>query len=109
MSSLATKSVPKRQNGSRGDEATIDKTNDKMKPQLLNYLTNKKLITVFRNVDREWFIPSRNSNNASAADRFPSMMYADIIDKLDLQKGHSFLNIGSGTGYLNAICGFLIG
>ena len=31
------------------------------------------------------------------------------MDALDLQEGHSFLNIGSGTGYISSIAAYLTG
>mmetsp|Transcript_724 Transcript_724/g.1056 ORF Transcript_724/g.1056 Transcript_724/m.1056 type:complete len:427 (+) Transcript_724:123-1403(+) len=36
-------------------------------------------------------------------------MYHTVLDALDLQPGKSFLNVGSGSGYLSCLAAFLLG
>jgi protein-L-isoaspartate O-methyltransferase len=36
-------------------------------------------------------------------------IYSEVMENLKLGPGMSFLNIGSGTGYLSTMCGLLIG
>lgn len=36
-------------------------------------------------------------------------IYGNVLECLDLQEGNSFLNVGSGTGYLNTVAGYLLG
>ncbi|VDN93353.1 unnamed protein product [Brugia pahangi] len=36
-------------------------------------------------------------------------IYGNVLECLDLQEGNSFLNVGSGTGYLSTVAGYLLG
>mmetsp|Transcript_32467 Transcript_32467/g.84297 ORF Transcript_32467/g.84297 Transcript_32467/m.84297 type:complete len:387 (+) Transcript_32467:31-1191(+) len=76
-----------------------------------------QLAEAFLSVDRGQFVPPEAAEHAydNAPFRFgvfhlsqPSL-YADALVALDLRPGLSFLNIGSGTGYLSCIVGKLIG
>ncbi|CAI2308217.1 unnamed protein product [Caenorhabditis sp. 36 PRJEB53466] len=81
----------------------------------------------FRLVDRAHFLPSNQRNNAYTllplrlqtnedGPLWPGPLHISSTDiyiavarELDFQKGNSFLNIGSGSGYFSTVAGFLIG
>lgn len=40
---------------------------------------------------------------------FAISIYSEVIEALEIEAGNSFLNIGSGTGYLSTMIGLLVG
>lgn len=83
------------------------------------YIHSPTVESVFRAVDRAMYFdleegemidpyendPWRRGNLHLSA---PSI-YAKVVEALELKSGLSFLNLGSGTGYLNTIIGLLVG
>lgn len=83
------------------------------------YIHSQNVEGVFRAVDRAMYFdieegepidpyeddPWRRGNLHLSA----PCIYAKVVEALDLRPGLSFLNLGSGTGYLNTIVGLLVG
>ncbi|KAF0756699.1 protein-L-isoaspartate O-methyltransferase domain-containing protein 1-like, partial [Aphis craccivora] len=97
--------------------------NDNSNDELINSLIRREYIhtinveKAFRCVDRGFYYTSGSKqiayrDNAWQSDKIhlsaPSV-YATALECLDLQKGHTFLNIGSGVGYLSTVAGLLLG
>jgi len=94
-------------------------TNEEMCDQLHRngIMTKPSVIAAFRSVPRGFFVPE--SAQGSAYDDAPLRhgcvhlsaphIYGAIGDALDMHKGMSFLNIGSGTGYISTIAAVIGG
>ncbi|VDK70413.1 unnamed protein product [Litomosoides sigmodontis] len=87
-----------------------------------NIVTTHRVETALRLVDRRRFFPVEGRNIAYKDLAWKSdsgspgrihisapCIYGNVLECLDLQEGNSFLNIGSGTGYLNTVAGYLLG
>lgn len=66
----------------------------------------------FRSVDRRFYY--KDEDKHSAFDGSVNLLcdpcvYARALESLQLCSGHSFLNIGSGTGYFSTVAGILLG
>lgn len=81
------------------------------------YIKTPAVEKVFRAVDRAfYFLP--NSKATAYRDIAwkqgnlhisAPCIYSEVMENLELQPGLSFLNVGSGTGYLNTIVGLILG
>lgn len=96
-------------------------TNKKMVDSLVkdNYVTSANVEGAFRAVDRAMYFEIEDDETTDPYDEDPwrrgnlhlsaPCIYAKVVEALDLHPGLSFLNLGSGTGYLNTIVGLLVG
>lgn len=73
--------------------------------------------SAFRAVDRANFVPAEVKDEAyedrPVRREFVHLsaphMYATVVEALAFEAGQSFLNVGSGTGYLSAVVAHLLG
>jgi len=83
-------------------------------------LKTAELIEVYTKVDRAFFLPAELPSEKVYCDTPLTMqncdvhqsaphMYAIMLEQLKLQPGMSFLNVGSGTGYLSTLAAFFTG
>ncbi|KAK0425225.1 hypothetical protein QR680_009092 [Steinernema hermaphroditum] len=107
-----------------GLAASTGKDNDEMVDNMIDseLIHQKDVEVAFRLVDRARFFPDDERENAYKDTAWKSKtggpgrlhisapcIYANVVEHLQLKRGHSFLNLGSGTGYLNTVVGYLIG
>lgn len=92
--------------------------NDELVDNLVDYgyIRSKKIEQVFRAVDRgDYFLSShkdiaykdlawKHGNIHLSA----PCIYCEVMEELALAPGLSFLNLGSGTGYLSTMAGLLL-
>ncbi|XP_011496869.1 PREDICTED: bromodomain-containing protein DDB_G0270170-like [Ceratosolen solmsi marchali] len=92
--------------------------NDELVDNLVDsgYIRSKKIEQVFRAVDRGDYFLSSHRDNAYKDFAWKHgnihlsapCIYCEIMEELALKPGLSFLNLGSGTGYLNTMAGLLL-
>ncbi|KAJ3655677.1 hypothetical protein Zmor_014798 [Zophobas morio] len=102
-----------------GAGVSAGENNDDLIDNLIeaNYIKTSLVERVFRAVDRgAYFLPEppadayrdvawKNGNFHISA----PCIYSEVMEGLKLKPGQSFLNLGSGTGYLNTIAGLILG
>ncbi|KAK3891767.1 hypothetical protein Pcinc_004347 [Petrolisthes cinctipes] len=82
-----------------------------------SYISTPLLERVFRAVDRGDYFTTENREQAYRDSAWKKgnlhlsapCIYAKVMEGLQLAPGHSFLNLGSGTGYLSTMAGLIIG
>lgn len=82
-----------------------------------NYIRTPAVERVFRSVDRAfYYLPDfRFLAYRDLAWKYGNLhlsapsIYGEVLEHLNLEPGRSFLNIGSGTGYLSTMAGLILG
>lgn len=104
-----------------GNTHSAGRDNDELVDLLVkaNYITSPDTEQAFRHVDRGDYITEqqvpRSTIYADQSLRSGDLhlsapcIYAKVVDALMLKKGDTFLNVGSGTGYLSTIVGTRLG
>ncbi|XP_029644721.1 dentin sialophosphoprotein [Octopus sinensis] len=81
------------------------------------YISNPLIEKIFRAVDRaDYYLPEcRDDAYKDVAWKYGNLhlsapcIYSEVMESLKLKPGLSFLNLGSGTGYLSTMAGLILG
>ncbi|EFN82098.1 protein-L-isoaspartate O-methyltransferase domain-containing protein 1 [Harpegnathos saltator] len=101
-----------------GGAVSSGQDNDELVDNLIEsgYIKTKKVEQVFRAVDRADYVLSSHKDSAykDLAWKHGNIhlsapcVYSEVMEGLSLEPGLSFLNLGSGTGYLSTMAGLLL-
>ena len=102
-----------------GGAVSAGQDNDELVDNLkeANYIKSPEVEQVFRLVDRADYFPEGTQQHAYKDLAWKSgnihlsapCIYSQVLESLELKEGLSFLNLGSGTGYLSTMVGLMIG
>lgn len=102
-----------------GGAVSAGEDNDDLIDNLLeaDYIKSPDVERVFRAVDRAHYFTSEFRENAYKDLAWKSgnlhlsapCIYSEVMESLQLFPGLSFLNLGSGTGYLSTMAGLILG
>lgn len=99
-----------------GGAVSSGQDNDELVDNLMEskYIKTKKVEQVFRAVDRADYVSYREGAYKDLAWKDGNIhlsapcIYSEVLEGLNLEPGLSFLNLGSGTGYLSTMAGLLL-
>ncbi|KAL0105492.1 hypothetical protein PUN28_016867 [Cardiocondyla obscurior] len=101
-----------------GGAVSCGQDNDELVDNLMGsgYIRTKKVEQVFRAIDRADYVLSAYREGAykDLAWKHGNIhlsapcIYSEVLEGLSLEPGLSFLNLGSGTGYLSTMAGLLL-
>lgn len=102
-----------------GGAVSAGKNNDELIDNLIGagYIRTEEVEQAFRDIDRSDYFPEGTKEHAykDLAWKHENIhlsapcIYSEVMESLELKKGLSFLNLGSGTGYLSTLVGLIIG
>ena len=102
-----------------GSAVSAGEDNDELIDNLVqaDYIKSKQIEDVFRAVDRANYYADGCKENAYRDLAWKNgnlhlsapCIYSEVMESLKLKPGLSFLNLGSGTGYLSTLVGLMLG
>lgn len=102
-----------------GGAVSTGDDNDELIDNLVDadYIKTPLTERIFRAVDRaDYYLPEhRDSAYKDLAWKHGHLhlsapcIYSEVLESLELKEGLSFLNLGSGTGYLSTMAGLVLG
>lgn len=105
--------------GTMGGVVSSGENNDQLVDNLIqaDYIKSPQVERVFRAVDRAFYYTDDDKSAAYKDQAWKKRnlhlsapcIYSQVMESLELSPGLSFLNLGSGTGYLNTMVGLIIG
>ena len=102
-----------------GGTVSAGRDNDELIDNLMevNHIKSRDIEKVFRAVDRAHYFTEEFKHEAYKDLAWKSgnyhlsapCIYSEVMESLCLSPGLSFLNLGSGTGYLSTMAGLILG
>lgn len=102
-----------------GGAVSAGENNDELIDNLkgAGYIRTEAVEQAFRDIDRSEYFPDTTKQHAykDVAWKHKNIhlsapcIYSEVMESLELEEGLSFLNLGSGTGYLSTLVGLIIG
>lgn len=102
-----------------GGAVSSGENNDDLVDNLIeaDYIKNSHVERIFRAVDRAFYYTDEFKNSAYNDEAWKQgnihlsapCIYSQVMESLELGDGISFLNLGSGTGYLSTMAGLILG